>query len=122
MSTEIIEEGNIKIAKFMELDKCTDPDHESNPCYVVPHAKGYHKARDLQYHSSWDWLMPVVEKINKIKGYDAIIYKTTCHINNEREIIIETTDNDLIKCVWLAVIEFIKWYQNQILSNTINHG
>jgi len=55
---------------------------------------------DMQYHTSWDWLMPVVEKIEKLPfieerasdGHDKIslIYD----INN----------------VYPQVVEFIKWY------------
>lgn len=57
---------------------------------------------DLKYHSSWDWLMPVVKKIGEMKVgngdpnlYDEIDYAL-------RPAIIEN--------VWLAVIEFIQWY------------
>lgn len=65
----------------------------------------------FKYHLSWDWLMPVVEKINKIKGFDIIIYKTTVHVNDDTQIIFETTDRiNIINAVWHAVVQFIQWY------------
>lgn len=72
----------------------------------------------LKYHSSWDWLMPVVQKINIIDDYrfsiqidtmdttildgknNAIIFKSDCKWN----------PNELINSVYEAIIEFIKWY------------
>lgn len=32
------------------------------------------------FHSSWDYLMKVVDKINKIGKYDVIIYPSSCQI------------------------------------------
>lgn len=29
-----------------------------------------HRLNELKYHTSWDWLMPVVKKINQVCGYD----------------------------------------------------
>lgn len=74
----------------------------------------------LGYHEFWDDLMPVVEKINHLP------HRMDFFINNKFTgviglahpgmsvcstlVKIETGDNSLIKSVWLAVIEFIKWY------------
>lgn len=113
---EIIEAGNKLIADFdgfilSDQDRVLEGyDRWNNEIY-----RNFDET-DLKYHSSWDWLMPVVEKINKIGVYDVIIYKTTCHINDEREILIETANNDLRYCVWLAVVEFLKWQQEYITN------
>jgi len=77
--------------------------------------------KELIYDTSWDWLMPVVEKINVTKmgdeEFDVIIYKADCHINNSREIIFEhskrSKDSVLIECVYSAVVEFIRMYNHQ---------
>lgn len=60
-------------------------------------------SHELEYHSSWDWLMPVVEKIKLLTStqneyYGRIINALfTVDINN----------------VYKAVVEFIKWYNQQ---------
>lgn len=74
--------------------------------------------RSLKYNSSWNWLMPVVEKINSSGEYDVIIFKTTCHINDPDAILFETTyetskKGSLIMDVWEVIVEFIQWYNNQ---------
>jgi hypothetical protein len=60
------EEGNISIAKFMggryiTVHSCiaTGPANSKDTVYTP--------IDDLKYHSSWDWLMPVIEKIVKNK-------------------------------------------------------
>ena len=57
----------------------------------------------LKYHSSWDWLMPVVEKCKtvKLKKYDYDWWLIHSPLINVQ-----------IKSTWLAVIEFINWYNN----------
>lgn len=68
----------------------------------------------LLYHSSWRWLMRVVDKINflKIQGerIDVIIYRNTCHVNDPRQILIEATGKDMFDSTYKAVLEFINWY------------
>lgn len=66
---------------------------------------------ELQYNSSWDWLMPVVDKIFKSQyldlGYDS--YQT--------EEALSIADclawNKGIETTYKAVVEFIKWYTKQ---------
>ncbi len=36
-------------------------------CIEFENGKRYEKVRDLQYHTSWDWLMPVLDKIKEIR-------------------------------------------------------
>lgn len=62
----------------------------------------------MKYHTSWDWLMPVVEKIYQMEEY-YIYNRYPSQFQNER---IELTTN--IKSVYEQVISFIEWY------NTLN--
>jgi len=50
---------------------------------------------ELRYHDSWDWLMPVVGKIEAL-GYSVLIHNNT---------------------VYQAVVQFIEWYNQQLTSN-----
>ena len=99
METKEIIENNKLIAEFMK-----------NRCYET-----------LKYHSSWDWLMSVVEKIEllEINGYPYIFTMTTCNIFIENPMIlddsyivqIERTENMMVD-IYSAVNDFIKWFNN----------
>lgn len=67
---------NKLIADFMGVNVITIDDVRENKNPYISSADG-HLESDLKYHSSWDWLMPVVEKIERQ-------YKT----------------NFIIKCIW----------------------
>jgi hypothetical protein len=68
----------------------------------------------LPYHTSWDWLMPVVEKIEGIGDYHVSIGMFSCYVSEgvfiDEWVHIESDSDSKIKAVWLAVIEFIKWH------------
>lgn len=54
-------ETNIEIAEFVCVDKCK---HNGSNFYkfdIVPDAL-FRTAEDLNFHCSWDWIMPVLEK------------------------------------------------------------
>ena len=59
MKTDEIIKNNVLIATFM--NNWTDTGLE--PAYCVFKHKGY-EAYELSYHKSWDWLMPVIQKMN----------------------------------------------------------
>ena len=69
---------------------------------------------DLKYHTSWDWLMPVVEKIESL-GYEVLIGKNLyrenshhCMIHNQGDsIYYELEDSVKIVAVWKTIVEFI---------------
>lgn len=79
----------------------------------------YTQWKFLRFHESWDWLMPVLEKIKMLKypyllsNNTATIYKIwmqepIAHSHGEiggRE----TT----IQSAWICVVQFIKWYNKQ---------
>jgi hypothetical protein len=78
-------------------------------------------AKYSKYNSSWDWLMPVVEKIEKMQYitdevnicWDSVGGKYHTEITNASrdtfEIIRMYADTK-IESTLLAVVEFIKWY------------
>ena len=86
----------------------------------------FHEAK---YHSSYDWLMPVLEKIRQITTFSYInIYNkgitTGCeirifNIDNEELFYtypkLNTEGQKLIDIVYLAIINFIKWYNESEL-------
>ena len=77
------------------------------------------RENELKYHSSWDWLMPVVLKINTMDNFDysVKIFTMDCQIENSKGEIIARCEckynpDELINSVWEAVVEFIKWYNS----------
>lgn len=64
----------------------------------------------------WDWLMPVVEKIEKIPGTVVGIDFSGCTIQADGigDIGIDTFGGlSKLECTYKAVVEFIKWYNSQ---------
>ena len=111
-------EGNKIIAEFMGEKTGTSKRGSLILIHDKPDDDVSHPFSYPQYHTSWDWLMPVVEKINSVNNneYDVIIWRNDCHINDRTEIIFETSRRKsgelLIEVVWEAVIQFITWYNS----------
>lgn len=113
MGTEI-EEGNKIITKFIG-------------CKIDKKSYGYwwYKIKDgrfgyihqLKYHSSWDWLHSVIDKIKIVhSGLDA---------NEVRIILFELTVVEDIHTVWLSVLTYIKWYNlyiTELVEDFKKHG
>ena len=66
----------------------------------------------LRYHASWDWLMPVVDKIESDDRYDVDILQYGTRItDNQKEIVNNIADisfDKKIEHTHNAVVEFIK--------------
>ena len=131
MGQNKIIEGNKLIAEFMTPWR--DKRKKSYPfpfpvIEVVPaeHLMGYGHIPEggikhfegtpdmMKYHSSWDWLMPVVEKIESL-GYDFSIDNCYVRIWDGGQSDFEMTFSEPTKLLttYFAVIEFIKWYNNE---------
>jgi|TARA_R110002012_G_scaffold319816_1_gene541441 hypothetical protein len=91
-------EDNTLIAEFMGMelgdDKTVYYDDAENLHPPTP-------VNELQFHTSWDWLMPVVYKILWLKGYEDESYED---IHNG-------LTNALLTQTYDAVVEFIKQYK-----------
>lgn len=94
-----VEEGNKIIAGFMEID-FSKARYSYRPGTDEPLTLDH-----LRYHSSWDWLMPVVEKINKWHS-DTMCEKMDFYLLNQS--ICSSKE-----MVWSGCIEFIQWYNSK---------
>jgi hypothetical protein len=67
----------------------------------------------LKYHTSWEWLMPVVGKCDSLsfykQGESDIVWGK---IFNDNDVVRAFQANE-IDIVYRAVVEFIKWYNEQ---------
>ncbi len=95
------QENNRLIAEFMNLDMY--PPHDDYPllydCSLIDQDPQWYALEEFQYHTSWDWLMPVIEEIDHLEYESERLDK----IN-------QALVTKVIEDVYNAVVEFIKWY------------
>ena len=100
-------ENNILIAKFMTLQ-------ENKGSYYFPKNDEWIPNVELEYDTSWNWLMPVVEKIESLRDVNGNAYRFTIDMCNAQ---IEGTNIEIIggsykrDTTYKAVIQFIKNYK-----------
>lgn len=63
----------------------------------------------MHYHDSWDWLMPVVDKIEKEFAWVTIKGSRT-----QISTVVDISANSKIEATWLAVVEFLKLNDHRI--------
>lgn len=94
------------------------PEAEPEKCMIIQRAK---------YHTSWDWLMSVVEKIESIENsrfgvcIDCTFVIITDYGENEEELIqtdiYPDNEDTKISITHDAVYQFITWYKQQKQTN-----
>ena len=90
-----MEKDNKLIAEFMGYEV------KHNKCYSPKYNDG--TIAPMQFHKSWDWLMPVISKITKDER---------CVENEYRESIMDVVPYGNIEDTIEAVVEFIKNQNN----------
>lgn len=131
-STEIVE-GSILIADFLGWEHYGD-----GRTYKFPNLYPLYNIDDdensgwiseqianAKFHSDWSWLMPVLEKICRMKigdGLKTIEYphpRTFGMLSTGGQMMVRLNGfqcqycDTLIEATWLAVVEFIKWFNTQ---------
>lgn len=119
-------ENNKLIAEFMGglYNNQSRLSLQSNEIWLPYHGVCSYKSNNgkcLQYHSSWDWLIPVVEKIESL-DFRVEIIDTRVDIEDFRgfefskrfEPIVENTK---IEAVYNACVTFIEWYNSAQKEN-----
>ena len=112
---ENIIEGNKLITEFMQVQ------NDFSDTYYLPEFGHYFnsygqiewndcfRSNELKYHSSWDWLKPVIDKI-----INSIGIKTIDECNDEEWFQYNRISRMYIgieiKLAFHYVVEFIKWY------------
>jgi hypothetical protein len=120
------QENNKLIAEFMELELEETLEglfvyarKEQSPIKLNDIRTEFYEVHELQYHISWDWLMPVVERIESFifdenNSYNVTIGSTNyCIIqdsNGDRIEIIKDNGETKLETLYKAVVEFIKQY------------
>lgn len=108
-------EGNKLIAEFMGAEWRKDDYGDFGWYYASPvDFSNWWLASAVQYHTSWDWLLPVMHKICEL-GYTVqwtISDDSTCRIWPY----LKTAPSCCIieDRPWKAVVQFIQWYNTHI--------
>ena len=92
-----MEKNNKLIVEFMG---CTNPFNEIHDATLYKVEQGTFELDELQYHTSWDWLMPVIEEIDHT-SYDPI------------ESIEDGIATRSLEMTYKAVVESIKTYNDE---------
>ena len=123
MTKKQVFEGNKLITQFMgyRLAKCNNGLAWSSPFKLVIedvfniHGRLFKEdvSDYLKFHSSWNWLMRAVEKVDSILPDDAYIHieYNRCWLDvPEGGLSIDCMGNSRLEATFSAVIEFIHWY------------
>ena len=128
MTQEQILEGNKLISEFMgaEVSQAYSKTKEQDGLmFYYPKDSSPNTYRNLssmaiKYHSSFDWLIPVLKEIENLGciveiwmslAYGCRIYKLGGKLSIGKQFTNES--NSLEEAVYNTVIEFIKWYNTQ---------
>lgn len=122
-----IREGNELIAKFMGAKASiifVSTEIVTFPrLSIFPHRQ--FKISALKYHNNWQWLMPVVEKICRMKIGDGKTTVDYAHpytfgmMDDDGNLMVRLEgfplyrDPSLIVATWEAVVDFIKFYNER---------
>ena len=120
-------ENNKLIAEFM--DWAFDEDSER---YTTPHTVQVYfddipsndqwdcmlKPEEMEFHLSWDWIMPVAEKIGELYHRIRIEYDEGCQLctifayNKNGELVEEiyADGHSWIESTYNTIVKFIEWY------------
>ncbi len=126
LTKEEILEGNKLIAVFMG----DYFDTGLEPSYYIRYNKEY-KLEDSQFHCSWDWMMPVVDKINGMgKAYSFAIFKSYVSLTVEKggkvfkdysfaysEYITPTQTGK--EAAFKLLVKFVKWENENLLKSEL---
>lgn len=104
---EAIEQGNKLIAEFDGIKIGVDK-YSWHPGCEEPI-----QVKNLNYHASWGWIMPVAKKILDLTPLNG---KAMSHINQMERVVSALMVADMNK-IYLACVDFINWYNEQSKPN-----
>ena len=115
-------ENNKLIAEFMDYHYRDEVNYE-----------GWYKEKEfinrigntdvLKFHSDWNWLMEVVEKIERLgftveKNFQPIDNDWQCLVVKGNDILFQEFNEQSIQAMHYVVSEFIEWYNLNNLKNS----
>ena len=108
-------EGNKLIAEFMGENYSESPKYDS--LTIIRDDGGYQNLLLASYHDEWSWIMPVLREIGDRTGHELVMHSETSYWNQFGDNMLPTEflgyGYPIQDGIWLAVVEFIKWYNNK---------
>jgi hypothetical protein len=103
-------EDNKLLAEFMGLVESIIP----NQYWTEKSSEGFGmgKLKELKYHTDWNWLMQVVEKIESL-GVVVEIRENVCYIETTTIDYYSELEETKIQATYIACVRFVKWYNEQ---------
>lgn len=122
MEENLIKENNKSISEFLGwlyqiegIEVSAFFGGEKMWCDHIRFLEGSFFLRGHNYHESFDKLMPVVEKIEKMDyGFKMCRKVVEIYIDSTKEVILKTKESNRLDSLYKAVVEFIKWYNQQL--------
>ena len=108
-------ENNKLIAEFMELPTEVFNSGNLNYYFKEFNSGTWYEEQELSYNISWDWLMPVVDKIESFRDSNGNAYRFTidmCNAQIEGTTIEILGDAYKLDATYKAIVQFIKNYKN----------
>ena len=133
MKQEILD-GNKLIAEFMGAEWKQDDYNEWGYLFPdkspgFPDWNKFRQIESLKYHTSWDWIMPVVEMIAENiyskKGCIGDNWVNCFGLSDVFKELQKHTHHSVgfisdMETTWIAVVEFIKWHKEKSILTTLN--
>lgn len=117
MTEQEILKGNKLIAEFMGIKIVKRNDEDAVFLFENAAFPEYFRCTKFNtYNSSWDWLMPVVEKIDRYEDIEVKMIGSKCAIKLPNKKTIQCHTIVRINSTWRIVIKFIEWYNSQPVS------
>jgi hypothetical protein len=109
MTEQEVIHGNKLIAEFMEIPPCD----RCEGCGMYKFGGGiFYTPQGMWYNASWEWLMPVIEKIEG-DGYTFKICRRRVEVDKDGEHpphpLILSKEETKIKSAYSAAVRFIQW-------------
>ncbi len=102
--TEILE-GNKLIRVFMVGFV------EGDSFWIGDDANEY--SDEIKYHKSWNWIMPVIEKIETMDyGFKMCRKVVEVYVDSTKSVIVKTKEASRMESLFKAVVEFINLYNS----------
>lgn len=111
------EQKNRMIAEFMGMQLTNIGWFDNEEVLKLSHTMD-NTFDELLFHTSWDWLMPVVEKIEGLgftieKNFQPVDNDWQCLVVKGNDILFQEFNEQSIQAMHYVVSEFIEWYNEQ---------